>query len=134
MLVSLYSAATGMNAEQRKLDIISNNLANVDTTGYKKQRAEFQDLLYSSVKESGTPTAQGSILPTGLYVGHGTRLSSTTRIFTLGNIEPTDNSTDLAIMGDGFFKFKCKTEELLILETVLLKLMQTAGLQQVMDL
>ncbi|RAO99737.1 flagellar basal body rod protein FlgG [Petrotoga sp. 9PW.55.5.1] len=104
MLVSLYNAATGMNAEQRKLDIISNNLANVDTTGYKKQRAEFQDLLYSSVREAGTPTAQGSTLPTGLYVGHGTRLSATTRIFTLGNIEPTDNSTDLAIMGDGFFQ------------------------------
>ncbi|PNS00991.1 flagellar basal body rod protein FlgG [Petrotoga mexicana DSM 14811] len=104
MLVSLYNAATGMNAEQRKLDIISNNLANVDTTGYKKQRAEFQDLLYSSVKEAGTPTAQGSTLPTGLYVGHGTRLAATTRIFTLGNIEPTDNSTDIAIMGDGFFQ------------------------------
>lgn len=104
MLVSLYNAATGMNAEQRKLDIISNNLANVDTTGYKKQRAEFQDLLYSSVKEAGTPTAQGSTLPTGLYVGHGTRLAATTRIFTLGNIEPTDNSTDIALMGDGFFQ------------------------------
>jgi flagellar basal-body rod protein FlgG len=104
MLVSLYSAATGMNAEQTKLDIISNNLANVDTTGYKRQRAEFQDLLYQSVREAGTPTAQNSTLPTGLYVGHGTRLAATNRIFTIGNIEETGVSTDMAIMGDGFFQ------------------------------
>lgn len=106
MLVSLYSSATGMNAEQRKLDIIANNLANVDTTGFKRQRAEFQDLIYQSVKEAGTPTAQDSTLPTGLYVGHGTRLAATNRIFSIGNIEQTGNSTDVAIMGDGFFQIQ----------------------------
>ncbi|HOO74506.1 MAG: flagellar basal-body rod protein FlgG [Thermotogae bacterium] len=106
MLISLYSAATGMNAEQTKLDIISNNLSNVDTTGYKKSRAEFQDLLYSAVKEAGTPTAQNSTLPSGLYVGHGTRLTASNKIFTLGNIEETGDSKDIAIMGDGFFQIQ----------------------------
>ncbi|MDN5342453.1 flagellar basal-body rod protein FlgG [Oceanotoga sp. DSM 15011] len=104
MLVSLYSAATGMNAEQRKLDIISNNLSNVETTGFKRQRAEFQDLLYQAVREAGTPTAQDSSLPTGLYVGHGTTLSATNRIFSIGNPEETGGSTDIAIMGDGFLQ------------------------------
>jgi len=83
MLISLYSAATGMNAEQSRLDIIANNLSNVNTIGYKTVRAEFQDLLYQSMKEAGSPTAQNSVLPTGLYVGHGTRFSSTNRILQL---------------------------------------------------
>ncbi|MCD6463715.1 MAG: flagellar basal-body rod protein FlgG [Thermotogae bacterium] len=104
MMVSLYSSATGMTAQQFKLDTISNNLANVDTTGYKRVRAEFQDLVYQYVKNAGTPTAQTSQLPTGLYVGHGTKLAATTRIFTLGNLEETGNALDLAITGDGFFQ------------------------------
>ncbi|BBE29943.1 flagellar basal body rod protein FlgG [Tepiditoga spiralis] len=104
MITSLYTAASGMNAEQKKLDIISNNLSNVDTTGYKSMRAEFQDLLYQAVKEAGTPTAQDSTLPTGLYIGHGTRLAATNRLFTMGNLEETGNSTDIAITGDGFFQ------------------------------
>ncbi|HNY37064.1 MAG TPA: flagellar basal-body rod protein FlgG [Petrotogaceae bacterium] len=106
MLISLYSAATGMNAEQSRLDIIANNLSNVNTIGYKTVRAEFQDLLYQSMKEAGSPTAQNSVLPTGLYVGHGTRFSSTNRIFTVGNIEETNHSLDVAIMGDGFFQIQ----------------------------
>jgi len=104
MMISLYSAATGMSAQQFKLDTIANNLANVDTTGYKKIRAEFQDLVYQYIKNAGTPTAGTSRLPTGLYVGHGVRLAATTRIFTLGNIEQTGNALDLAIAGDGFFQ------------------------------
>ena len=104
MMISLYSAATGMSAQQFKLDTIANNLANVDTTGYKKIRAEFQDLVYQYIKNAGTPTAGDSRLPTGLYVGHGVRLAATTRIFTLGNIEQTGNALDLAIAGDGFFQ------------------------------
>ncbi|ACB09549.1 MULTISPECIES: flagellar basal-body rod protein FlgG [Thermotoga] len=106
MMISLYSAATGMSAQQFKLDTIANNLANVDTTGYKKVRAEFQDLLYQYVKNAGTPTAATSSLPTGLYVGHGVRTAATTRIFTLGNFEQTGNALDLAIAGDGFFQIQ----------------------------
>lgn len=106
MMVSLYSAATGMWAQQYKLDTVSNNLANVDTTSYKKLRAEFQDLVYQYYKNAGTPTAQNSIIPTGIYVGHGVRLSATTRIFTIGNMEHTGNALDLAIAGDGFFQIQ----------------------------
>lgn len=102
MMVSLYSAATGMWAQQYKLDTISNNLANVDTTGYKKVRAEFQDLVYQYYKNAGTPTAVNSTIPTGIYFGHGTRLSATTKIFSLGNMEYTGNALDVAITGDGF--------------------------------
>ncbi|GAB6188879.1 flagellar basal-body rod protein FlgG [Marinitoga arctica] len=104
MLVSLYSASTGMMAQQRRLDTISNNLSNVDTTGYKAQRIEFQDLLYTPIKEAGTPTAQNSMLPTGEYVGHGVRIAATNRLFTQGNIEQTGGTFDMAIMGDGFFQ------------------------------
>jgi flagellar basal-body rod protein FlgG len=106
MMISLYSAATGMGVQQTKLDTISNNLANVDTTGYKKARAEFEDLVYQYFKDAGIPTAQTSQLPTGLYVGHGARLSATTRIFTLGNLEQTGNALDIAIAGDGFFQIQ----------------------------
>ncbi|RKX35366.1 MAG: flagellar basal body rod protein FlgG, partial [Thermotogae bacterium] len=106
MMISLYSAATGMWAQQYKLDTVSNNLANVDTTGYKKVRAEFQDLVYQYSKNAGSPTAVNSTIPTGIYVGHGTRLSATTRIFSLGNMEQTGNALDLAITGDGFFQIQ----------------------------
>ncbi len=104
MMISLYSAATGMWAQQFKLDTIANNLANVDTNGYKKVRTEFQDLIYQYAKNAGTPITGASSHPTGLYVGLGTRLSGTTRIFSLGNLEYTGNSLDLAIAGDGFFQ------------------------------
>ncbi len=106
MMISLYSAATGMWAQQYKLDVVSNNLANVDTTGYKKVRAEFQDLIYQYYKNAGAPTAVNSTIPTGIYVGHGTRLSATNRVFTIGNIEHTGNALDVAIMGDGFFQIQ----------------------------
>ncbi len=106
MMISLYSAATGMQAQQFKLDTISNNLANVDTTGYKKVRAEFQDLLYQYAQNAGAPTAGAASKPTGLYVGLGTRVSATTRIFTMGTLENTGNALDLAITGDGFFQIQ----------------------------
>jgi len=106
MMISLYSAATGMSAQQLKLDTIANNLANVDTTGYKRMRVEFQDLLYQYAKNPGTPTAALSSTPTGLYVGHGVKTAATTRIFTLGNFEQTGNALDLAIAGDGFFQIQ----------------------------
>jgi flagellar basal-body rod protein FlgG len=106
MINGLYTAATGMWAQQYKLDTLSNNIANVDTNGYKKMRAEFEDLVYQYSKNAGAPTAQTSTLPTGIYTGHGTKLAATTKIFTLGNIEYTGDSTDLAIGGDGFFQIQ----------------------------
>ncbi|EKF50337.1 flagellar basal-body rod protein FlgG [Thermosipho africanus H17ap60334] len=106
MINGLYTAATGMWAQQFKLDTLSNNIANVDTAGYKKVKSEFQDLLYDYSKNAGAATAQNSLHPTGLYVGHGTKLSATTRIFTQGNLERTGNSLDLAISGDGFFQIQ----------------------------
>ncbi len=104
MMISLYSAATGMQAQQFKLDTIANNLANVDTSGYKKVRTEFHDLIYQHARNAGTPITGASVNPTGLYVGLGTRVAATTRIFTMGTLEFTGNSLDLAITGDGFFQ------------------------------
>ncbi len=104
MTISLWSAATGMGAQQLRLDILANNLANVSTNGYKKVRADFEDLVYTNIKHAGTPVAQGSQLPTGLFVGHGVRPAATERIFTLGNLQKTGNALDLAITGDGFFQ------------------------------
>ncbi|MFN3328054.1 MAG: flagellar hook-basal body complex protein, partial [Fervidobacterium pennivorans] len=87
MINSLYTAATGMWAQQFKMDTVSNNIANVDTAGYKKVKAEFQDLIYSYSKNAGAATAQNSTTPTGIYVGHGVKLAATPRLFTQGNIE-----------------------------------------------
>lgn len=106
MINSLYTAATGMWSQQFKMDTVSNNIANVDTAGYKKVKAEFQDLIYSYSKNAGAATAQNSTTPTGIYVGHGVRLAATTKIFTQGNIENTGNALDLAISGDGFFQIQ----------------------------
>ncbi|WP_372590642.1 flagellar basal-body rod protein FlgG [Fervidobacterium pennivorans subsp. carthaginiensis] len=106
MINSLYTAATGMWAQQFKMDTVSNNIANVDTAGYKKVKAEFQDLIYSYSKNAGAATAQNSTTPTGIYVGHGVRLAATTKLFTQGNIENTGNALDLAISGDGFFQIQ----------------------------
>lgn len=106
MINSLYTAATGMWAQQFKMDTVSNNIANVDTAGFKKVKAEFQDLIYSYSKNAGAATAQNSTTPTGIYVGHGVRLAATTRLFTQGNIENTGNALDLAISGDGFFRIQ----------------------------
>ena len=106
MMPSLYTAATGMGAQQFKLDIISNNLANVDTNGYKRVRAEFNDLIYQYLKSAGIPVAQNSLYPTGLYYGLGVRKAATSRIFTLGNMIETGNALDLAIGGDGFFQIQ----------------------------
>lgn len=106
MMNSLYTAATGMWAQQFKMDTVSNNIANVDSAGYKKVKAEFQDLVYSYSKNAGAATAQNSTTPTGIYVGHGVRLAATTRIFTQGTIENTGNALDLAITGDGFFQIQ----------------------------
>jgi len=104
MLRALYSAATGMESQQLNLDVISNNLANVNTTGFKKSNIEFQDLLYDNLRAPGAETGNGNQLPTGLSVGHGTRAAATTKVFTEGELTQTGERLDLAIQGDGFFQ------------------------------
>ncbi|HHZ04783.1 flagellar basal-body rod protein FlgG [Acetomicrobium hydrogeniformans] len=104
MIRALWSGATGMIAQQSNLDVISNNLANVNTTGYKKIRAEFEDLIYQIGREPGAPVEPDSMIPTGVQVGLGTRLIGTSRIMSPGNLQVTDKPFDIAIEGDGFFQ------------------------------
>jgi len=104
MIRSLWTSATGMQAQALNLDVISNNLANVNTSGFKKSRAEFQDLLYETIKPAGTPSSQDTQVPTGIQLGHGIRPSTVLKIFSQGNMENTQNELDLAIEGDGFFQ------------------------------
>src|SRR5262249_39843405 len=99
------TAATGMVAQELNVQVISNNIANIRTTGYKRQRAEFQDLLYEQVKRVGTQTsAQGNILPVGIELGGGVKTVGTPRIMTQRALLPTGNTLDLAIRGEGLFK------------------------------
>lgn len=101
---ALWTGASGMTAQQTNVDVIANNLANVNTTGFKRQRANFQDL-FSDMPVSPGVRAQGQgYNPTGIQIGNGVRLSSTPRIFTPGNIEPTGIAYDMAIEGEGFFE------------------------------
>jgi flagellar basal-body rod protein FlgG len=101
------TAATGMMAQELNVQVISNNIANMRTTGYKRQRAEFQDLLYEQVKRVGTQTStQGNILPVGIELGGGVKTVGTPRIMTQGTISPTGNTFDIAIRGEGFFKIQ----------------------------
>ncbi|MEN6521535.1 MAG: flagellar basal-body rod protein FlgG [Armatimonadota bacterium] len=104
MIRSLWTAATGMEAQQLNIDVISNNLANVNTTGFKKTRVEFQDMLYQTTIAAGSTESQGSVTPTGVQVGLGTCYSATQKIFTQGDFQQTDNPLDLVIEGDGFFQ------------------------------
>ena len=104
MLRSLYTAATGMEAQQLRMDVISNNLANASTTGFKKTRAEFEDLLSETLKGATSPDARGGGQPTPLQVGLGVRTGSTTRSFGQGELISTSNPLDLAIEGNGFFR------------------------------
>jgi flagellar basal-body rod protein FlgG len=104
MLRALYSAASGMESQQLNLDVISNNLANVNTTGFKKSKIEFQDLLYQNVRSPGAEQGNGTELPTGLQVGHGARAVATSRVFTEGELTQTGERLDMAIQGDGFFQ------------------------------
>jgi flagellar basal-body rod protein FlgG len=104
MLRSLYSAAAGMKSQQMNLDVISNNLANVNTTGYKKSKLEFQDLLYQTSRTAGADQGGGNQLPSSLQVGQGSVPVSTQRIFTAGDLTHTGQNLDVAIQGDGFFQ------------------------------
>jgi flagellar basal-body rod protein FlgG len=101
---ALFTAATGMEAQQLRIDAIANNLANVNTTGFKKWRPEFQDMFYEVLQAAGATGADGSTLPTGVQIGHGVRNASVTRIFSQGDRVSTQQPLDLAIDGDGFFQ------------------------------
>ena len=104
MLRALYSSSAGMQSQQTNLDVIANNLANVNTTGFKKVKAEFQDLLYQTSRAAGSDQGGGNTLPTSLQIGHGSRLISTSKIFTNGELTQTGERMDIAIQGDGFFE------------------------------
>ena len=103
MIRGLYTAATGMNAQQHQIDVTSNNIANVNTSGFKKDRAEFQDLMYESLNYTAGQTSASTINPTGIDVGMGVRLSGVQKSFLPGNIATTGNELDIAIEGNGFF-------------------------------
>src|SRR5215216_4234123 len=104
MIRALYTAASGMNAQQANIDNVANNRANVNTTGFKKSRVEFEDLVCQQVKTAGTPTSQEAEAPVGLETGLGTRAVATARNFSTGNLRNTNNPLDLAIEGNGFFQ------------------------------
>ena len=104
MLRSLYTAATGMDAQQLKMDVIANNIANAGTTGFKKARPEFEDLLSETVRAASAPDPQGGSEPAPLQVGLGVRTGATSRSFSAGDMLNTGNTLDVAIEGDGFFR------------------------------
>ncbi|KAF1047584.1 MAG: Flagellar basal-body rod protein FlgG [Herbaspirillum frisingense] len=104
MIRSLWIAKTGLDAQQTQLDVISNNLANTSTNGFKRSRAVFEDLLYQTVRQPGAQSSQQTQLPSGLQIGTGVRPVATERIFTQGNVNQTNNDKDLAIQGASFFQ------------------------------
>ncbi len=104
MMRAMWSAAAGMNVQTMNMDTISNNLANVNTAGFKKARAEFQDLLYQTINTAGSNSSTTTTQPLSVQMGHGARLSAMVRDFTTGSLQQTGSSTDLAIQGDGFFR------------------------------
>ena len=101
---ALYIASTGMSAQERNVEVISNNIANMRTTGYKRQRAEFQDLLYQQITRAGSQTSdQGTMVPAGLEIGSGVRTVATPRVMSQGSVNMTERELDVAIRGEGFF-------------------------------
>jgi flagellar basal-body rod protein FlgG len=109
---ALWTAATGMHAQQLTLDVIAHNLANVQTNGFKRSRVDFQDLVYHTLQVPGTASAQGNELPSGFQVGHGSRAVATHRLFIGGDLQPTGNPLDLAVEGEGFFQITQPNGEL----------------------
>jgi flagellar basal-body rod protein FlgG len=104
MIRSLWISKTGLDAQQTQMDVISNNLANVSTAGFKRSRAVFEDLLYQTIRQPGAQSSQQTQLPTGLQLGTGVRTVATERIFTQGNLQQTNNGMDIAIQGSGFLQ------------------------------
>ena len=106
MIRALMTAASGMKAQQLQVDTIANNIANVNTTGFKKNELAFREMLYQTMREPGAPTGQSQMSPTGLQIGSGAEVASSMKMFKQGEITPTGNSLDLAVVGEGFFKVK----------------------------
>jgi flagellar basal-body rod protein FlgG len=101
---ALYIASTGMAAQERNVEVISNNIANMRTTGFKRQRAEFQDLLYQAYRRAGSTTSdQGTVVPVGIEIGSGVKTAATPRIMSQGNVSPTEKELDVAVRGEGYF-------------------------------
>ena len=104
---ALYIASTGMMAQELNVEVISNNIANMRTAGFKRQRAEFQDLLYQNLRRVGAETSeQGTIVPSGVQIGSGVMTAATPRIMSQGSVQPTEKELDMAISGDGFFQIQ----------------------------
>ncbi|WP_293994196.1 flagellar basal-body rod protein FlgG [Sphaerotilus sp.] len=106
MMRSLWTSKTGMEAQQTQLDVISHNLANVATNGYKKSHAVFEDLMYQNLRQTGAASSEQTQLPTGLQVGLGVRTVATSRQFSQGGLQQTTNSLDVAVKGNGFFQIQ----------------------------
>lgn len=104
MIRSLWIAKTGLDAQQTQMDVISNNLANVSTSGFKRSRAVFEDLMYQTLRQPGAQSSQQTQLPSGLQIGTGVKPVATERVFTQGNLQLTGNAKDVAIQGSGFFQ------------------------------
>jgi flagellar basal-body rod protein FlgG len=104
MIRSLWTAASGMQAQTINIDVIANNLSNVNTSGFKRSRADFQDLLYENMRSPGMASSAGTQVPTGIQIGHGTRPVATQKIFAQGDFQHTQNPLDMAIEGSGFFQ------------------------------
>lgn len=104
MMRALWTGASGMIGQQFNIDTVANNLSNVNTTGFKKNRADFQDLIYQTVRTAGTPATEETLVPVGVQVGHGARVAGTQKMFSQGSLQHTDNPGDIAIEGEGFFR------------------------------
>lgn len=104
MIRALWTAATGMQGQQTNIDVIANNLANVNTVGFKRSRADFEDLIYQTLKEAGVNTTSNTVEPTGIQIGLGAQLADVSKNFMQGSLQETGNPLDLAIQGNGFFQ------------------------------
>ena len=104
MIRSLWTAASGMIGQQFNIDTISNNLSNVNTTGFKRNRADFEDLLYQTTRTAGTPATEETVRPTGVQVGHGVRPGAAQKLFDQGSLRQTGQVSDIALEGEGFFR------------------------------
>ena len=112
MLRGLWSAASGMAAQKLTIDVIANNLANVNTVGFKKSRSDFQDLMYQTISQAGSITSAGTQIPAGIHIGMGTMPVGVQKMFTQGDFKQTANELDMSIEGNGFFKVLSNEEEL----------------------
>jgi flagellar basal-body rod protein FlgG len=111
MIRALWTAATGMETQQLNMDVIANNLANVNTNGFKKSRADFQELIYQMTKTPGSSTSVGTESPTGIQVGLGSRTAAVQKVFTVGDFQATGNELDIGIEGTGFFQIELPNGE-----------------------